>query len=212
MQPESIAGMLPKVVIPYLRQWAEGSGLTVLSRLLVDEQFLAVIARYADDLIPPPRSPGAPRATGNAPINGHSSPRNGHKPANAVPQPQHVQAEEANDADLAGLYARVSAMEAQQKQQEALFEVLRSRIRPLASALGCCPECMVGLELCPRCFGQSKVAYFEPDTKLLRALIIDPLIARGVPLTLGEAHDVRSSRQSQSGSMVKNVTKKRSKS
>jgi hypothetical protein len=208
MQTDSIATMLPKVVLPYLGQWAERSGLTVLSKLLVDDQFLALIARYGDQFIPYPTSQrDGPHSNGNPSSNGYRSQRTQRKtPSDAASHGDNGSAD-AEHADLADLQARVLAMEAKLEEQQTLFEVLRSKIRPLALALGCCPECMVGLEQCPRCFGESKVAHFEPDPELLRALIANPLIARGVPLTPDDPPEARSSRRSQNHP----VTKKRSK-
>ena len=84
--------------------------------------------------------------------------------------------------------------------QDALLDVLRSKIRPLALALGCCPECVVGVEHCPKCDGQSRVGLFEPDRKLLRALVVNPLIERGIPLSASETQRMRSSPRSQNDS------------
>ena len=200
MQTESIGTLLPKVVLPYLRQWAEHSGLNVLSKLLVDDQFLALIARYGDEMIP------SPTPQRESPLsNGNRSQR--RPQSNPASHGDNGSAESEN-AGLANLHVRVLAMEGQLKAQQALFEVLRSKIRPLAQALGCCPECMVGLEQCPRCFGAGNVAYFEPDPELFRTLIAGPLIARGIPLTLGDPPEVPSSRRSQNHS---GTQKKRSK-
>ena len=82
---------------------------------------------------------------------------------------------------------RVLAMEAQQESQQALFETLRTKIRPLALALGCCPECLVGVDACPRCWGRSRVGHYRPDYALLESKIVQPLAARGVSLVLREA-------------------------
>ena len=70
--------------------------------------------------------------------------------------------------------------------QETVLSILRNRMRPLALALGCCPECLVGVDGCPKCWGQSRVAYYPPDVSLLEAQVVNPLAARGVPLQLGE--------------------------
>jgi hypothetical protein len=78
------------------------------------------------------------------------------------------------------LQERVLAMEA----QETVLSILCNRMRPLALALGCCPECLVGVDGCPKCWGQSRVAYYPPDVSLLEAQVVNPLAARGVPLQL----------------------------
>jgi len=189
MQTESFGKVLPQLLLPYVRQWADRSGMTVLSKLLVDEQFLQLISKYADELIVPLSQFGA------TPGNGHGS-GNGSRP--------HTN----GDAGLANLNARVSAMEEQLLAQQALFELLRTKSRPLALALGCCPECVVGVDGCPKCLGRSAVGLFPPDQTSLRALIVNPLAARGVPLTLGETPESRLNHQSEK----KPVTKKRSKS
>ena len=137
MQTESFGKMLPQILIPFARQWADRSGVQVLSKLLVDDQFLELVAKYADELTSSLSQYGAAPVNGN----GHSSDqnngyskghRNGHSNAHR-PQTQ-------SDADLANLNERVLAMEAQQQTQQALLEVLRTKIRPLALALGCCPD------------------------------------------------------------------------
>ena len=43
-----------------------------------------------------------------------------------------------------------------------------------------------GVDGCPKCWGQSRVAYYPPDVSLLEAQVVNPLAARGVPLRLGE--------------------------
>jgi hypothetical protein len=76
-----------------------------------------------------------------------------------------------------------------------VLSILRNRARPLALALGCCPECLVGLDGCPKCWGQSRIAYFPPDVSLLEAQIVNPLSVRGVPLRLNKrdrAHERKS--------------------
>jgi hypothetical protein len=81
--------------------------------------------------------------------------------------------------------------------QETVLSILRNRMRPLALALGCCPECLVGVEGCPKCWGQSRVAYYPPDVSLLEAQVVNPLAARGVPLQLNEPN--RSSARKSNG-------------
>jgi hypothetical protein len=145
--------------------------MTLLSRLLVDEQFRGLIEKYGDEVVT--RMAQASYTPGND---------NGHAAANRTAPRTEPRVDEpaAKTTDLTDLQDRVLAMEAQQ----TLFELLRSKIRPLALALGCCPECLVGVDLCPRCWGQSKVAHYPPDHALLEAQVVRPLAARGVPLVL----------------------------
>jgi len=206
MQTESLGKVLPQILFPFVRQWAERSGMTVVTRILADDQFLELVAKYADELIvPKPNFAAAAPANGNGGNggNGGSGHTNGNGYANGYPP-----GAASDAAALANLHARVGAMETQLQAQQALFEMMRARIRPLALALGCCPDCIVGVDGCPRCWGQSKVAHFQPDYKLLRAQVLDPLAARGVPLTPSETPRSRPSRQSKN----KSITKKRSKS
>ena len=186
MESDSIGVLLPKVVLPYLRQWADHSGFEILSKLLVDEQLLSLIQRYADQFIPQPK----PEMNGTYANGAAGRSGNGVTGANGAPHPYRrlplrgLRAR-AEQSDLSELHARVDAMEGQLVAQQAMLEVLRAKIRPLAQALGCCPECVVGLEQCPRCFGRSAVGHFEPDRELLRALVLEPLAERGVPLSMG---------------------------
>ncbi len=200
MQTESLGKVLPRILFPYVQQWAERSGLTLLSRLLVDDQFRELIEKFSDGLVTPLSQPGPTPGNGNGQGNGNRS------TSQAEPQVRNL-GTEADAGDLTDLHARVLAMEAQQEAQQAQFEILRSKIRPLALALGCCPECLVGVDGCPKCWGRSRVAHYPPDYVLLRAQVVDPLAAHGVPLTLGEAHESRTGRQS--GSISE--TRKRSK-
>lgn len=174
MQTESLGTVLPRILLPYVQQWAERSGMTLLTRLLVDEQLRGLIERYGDELVT--------RMAQAAPPLGNSNDRgNGNKPASKA-EP-HVGEPDAN-SDLTNLQDRVLAMEAHQDAQQALFELLRTKIRPLALALGCCPECVVGVDGCPKCLGRSRVALYPPDYTLLEAHVVSPLAARGVPLVL----------------------------
>src|SRR5262245_6516604 len=173
MQAESLGKMLPRILFPYVQQWAERSGMTLLSRLLVDEQFRGLLEKYGDEVMSRVMQPGAP--PGNAPQQ-DSDPV-------APPYPSPGAAESPlNGSSLARLQERVLAMEA----QETVLSILRNRMRPLALALGCCPECLVGVDGCPKCWGQSRVAYYPPDVPLLEAQVVNQLAARGVPLQLGE--------------------------
>jgi hypothetical protein len=179
MQTEPLAKVLPRILLPYVQQWADRSGLTLLSRLLVDDQFRELIEKYCDGLVTPLSQPGA------APGNGKSQ-GNGNRPTSqAEPHVSHIGAE-ADAGDLMNLHGRLLAMEAQHESHLTLLAMLRSKIRPLALALGCCPKCLVGVEGCPKCLGRSRVAHYPPAYTLLKLQIVNPLAARGVPLTLSE--------------------------
>lgn len=200
MSTDSLGKMLPRILFPYVQQWAERSGMTLLSRLLVDDQFRGLLEKYGDEIMsrmaqPDHRPPAGSHANGrgngqgNGQANGPSSSHfngsaNGHANGHAEPPDSDTRTSDppANGSSLAKLQDRVLAMEA----QETVLEILRSRMRPLALALGCCPECLVGVEGCPKCWGQSRVAYYPPDVSLLEAQVINPLAARGVPLALKE--------------------------
>jgi hypothetical protein len=177
MQMDSLGKVLPAIVFPYVQQWAERSGLPLLAQLLVDEQFRSLLEKYGDEMVR--HMAQDDHAPGNG--NGHV---NGIEPTfRAEP---HAGEADAKASDSADLQDRVLALQAQQEAQQALFDLLRSRIRPLALALGCCPECLVGVDGCPNCWGQSKVAHYPPDQRLLEAVVVSPLAARGVPLVLNE--------------------------
>jgi hypothetical protein len=180
MQTESLGKMLPRILFPYVQQWAERSGMTLLSRLLVDDQFRGLLEKYGDEMMRGVMQAGFP--PGNAP-------QQGNDPV-APPSPGATD-NSMNGSSLAKLQERVMAMEA----QETVLSILRNRARPLALALGCCPECLVGLDGCPKCWGQSRIAYFPPDVSLLEAQIVNPLSVRGVPLRLNKrdrAHERKS--------------------
>jgi hypothetical protein len=174
MEMESFGKMLPEILFPHVQRWAERSGFTLLTQLLVDEQFRALLEKYGDQMVR-----GMARR-GDGPVNGSAHVSSKDSAYHAEPPL------EANASDFTDLQNRVLAMEAQQEAQQALLGMLRSRMRPLALALGCCPECLVGAELCPSCSGRSKVAYCPPDYTLLEALVVKPLAASGVPLVLNE--------------------------
>ena len=196
MQTESLGRVLPQILLPYLQQWAERSGLNLLSRLLVDEQFRGLIEKYGDELMTHVAQTASSRGNRQ---------RNGSRPASGAQS--NVSENDANANDLASLHERVLVMEAQQKAQQALFEVLRTKIRPLALALGCCPECLVGVDGCPKCWGRSKVAQYPPDYTLLETEIVGPLALRGVPLVLNEIKVSSKNRQSTDLSATKRRTK-----
>src|SRR5215471_1430636 len=105
MQSETLGKMLPLILFPYVQQWAERSGLTLLSRLLVDEQFRGLIERYGDEMV-------IRMGQGDKPGNGHGQ-GNGKNPApRAEPR---VSEADAHANDLTDLQDRVLAMEAQQE-------------------------------------------------------------------------------------------------
>lgn len=196
MSTDSLGKMLPRILFPYVQQWAERSGMTLLSRLLVDDQFRGLLEKYGDEIMsrmaqPDHRPPSGSHANGhgnsqgNGQSDGHTNGyTNGHANGHAEPSDSDTRASEppTNGSSLAKLQDRVLAMEA----QETVLAILRNRMRPLALGLGCCPECLVGVEGCPKCWGQSRVAYYPPDVSLLEAQVINPLAARGVPLALKE--------------------------
>jgi hypothetical protein len=172
MQMESLGKMLPAILFPYVQQWAERSGLTLLAQLLVDEQFRALFEKYGDEIV---------RNT----VQGRGMPGNGNGRGHGKGSAPHAEPRVGKAAsDFTNLQDRVLAMETQQEAQQALFVLLRSKMRPLALALGCCPECLVGVDLCPKCWGRSRVAHFPPNYGLLEAQIVKPLAACGVPLVL----------------------------
>jgi hypothetical protein len=175
MQTESPGQLIPKILLPYAQQWAERSGMALLSRLLVDENLRALLEKYGDEMVQ-----GVLNATNRRrPANGT---RDRYRPAPA--EPPGVHETPSNDNDMARLMDRVSALEAEQRVQQALFDAVRTKIRPLALALGCCPECLVGVGGCPKCGGRSTVGYYPPDRALLESEVIRPLSTRGVPLSL----------------------------
>ncbi|HEY6718034.1 MAG TPA: hypothetical protein VI232_16965 [Reyranella sp.] len=181
MQSETLGKMLPRILFPYVQQWAERSGMTLLSRLLVDEQFRGLLEKYGDEVMSRVMQPGYPPGNGNAPHQG-SDPAAPPTYASPGASPGAPDSPMNGSSSLAKLQERVLAMEA----QETVLSILRNRMRPLALALGCCPECLVGVDGCPKCWGQSRVAYYPPDVSLLEAQVVNPLAARGVPLRLGE--------------------------
>lgn len=179
MQMESLGRMLPAIVFPYVQQWAERAGLPLLSQLLVDEQFRALLEKYGDEMMKQMARSASGEANGHAHGNGHA---NGNGYANG----------NGHASEIVPLVTQEPMVDepvpdrALQETQQALLELLRIKIRPLALALGCCPECLVGIDGCPNCWGQSKVGYYPPDHRLLEAAVISPLAARGVPIVLNE--------------------------
>jgi hypothetical protein len=175
MENESLGNGLPRILFGYAQQWADRSGYTLLSQLLVDEQFQRLIEKYGGEIVTLLASNTAKKGNGRGNGNGNKS-----KPR-AEPR---VSKTDASADDLTSLHDRVLALEEQQEAQQSLFEALLIKIRPLALALGCCPECLAGIEGCPKCGGRSKVGLFPPDYTLLEAQVVTPLAARGVPLSL----------------------------
>jgi hypothetical protein len=191
MEPESVGKMLPRVLIPYAQQWAERSGMTLLSRLLEDEHFGALVEKYGEELAIRATAPAAPTVMQNHRWNGQQT-----VPREATVVEANVVEADVNGRHLANLQDRISALEAEHAMQQAMFEQLRIKIRPLAQALGCCPECFIGIFGCGTCGGRSSVGSYRPDYALLEELVIKPLAERGVPLNLAQAKTSARARQS----------------
>src|SRR4029434_4750217 len=68
MQAETLGKVLPRILFPYVQQWADRQGMTLLSRLLVDEQFRGLLEKYGDEVMSRVMQPGYP--PGNAPQQG----------------------------------------------------------------------------------------------------------------------------------------------
>jgi hypothetical protein len=183
--------MLPRVLIPYAQQWAERSGMTLLSRLLEDEHFGALVEKYGEELAIRATAPAAPAVTRNHQWNGQQTVSRGGTVVEA-----NVVETNLNGRHLANLQDRISSLEAEHAMQQAMFEQLRIKIRPLAQALGCCHECFVGVFGCGTCGGRSSVGSYPPDHALLEELVIKPLADRGVPLNLAQAKTSGRARQS----------------
>ena len=178
MQPESISKLISQVVLPYGQQWAASNGYPLIAKLLADEQLLGLVARYGEPMLAAWAEARAAATNVDAARDG-DRPRSGRKKKTA-------------SIELQQLGARLSAIETQHQQLLTLLETVRTRMRPLAQALGCCPECLVGVEGCPCCWGKSTVGSNPPDLELLKARIIEPLAASGVQLELNDATRHRS--------------------
>jgi len=163
MDAEPIGKVLSRLLLPYVQNWAERSGIPLLSQLAVDDQFRGLVERYGEQVLA-----GMTRRAASKPEEAEH------------PDP---------GATLAQLQQRVAEMESQQERQRVLFEMLSAKIRPFALALGCCPDCFVGIPACPTCRGRSTVGCYEPDHQLLETHVIEPLLARGVVLVLNESPD-----------------------
>jgi len=186
MQMESLGRMLPAIVLPYVQQWAQRSGLPLLSQLLVDEQFRTLIEKYGDEVMKLMAANASGNANGHAHENGHVN-GNGYANGNGHAHGNGHASEIVPLSPQEPMVHETAPDRAMQETQQALLELLRIKIRPLALALGCCPECLVGIDGCPNCWGRSKVGYYPPDHRLLEAAVVSPLAARGVPLVLNEA-------------------------
>jgi hypothetical protein len=173
MDTESLGKALPRILFPYVQQWAERSDFTLLSRLMVDEQVHGLIEKYGNDIL-----------TMLASYASGTSNNRGNEKNSAPGADPWVRDTDASAKDLTSLQQRLLALEEQQEIQQALFQALLTKFRPLALALGSCPECLVGIEGCSKCGGQSTVGQYPPDYKLLEAQVVSPLAARGVPLSL----------------------------
>src|SRR4051794_21915962 len=102
MHAESLGKVLPRILFPYVQQWADRQGMTLLSRLLVDEQFRGLIEKYGDEIVMQ-----VARAAVQ-PVNG-SGKTNGSRPA-AYRESFGVDPD-TNGNDLRDLHDRVLAME-----------------------------------------------------------------------------------------------------
>jgi len=171
MSPESISKLISQVLLPLGQQWAASNGYPTLSKLLADEQLHGLVARHGDSMLAAWAEARSAAAKRNA-TQARSAPRT----------------ESRNDSmELQQLAERLNAIETQNQQVLSLLEMVRTKMRPLAQALGCCPECLVGVEICPACWGKSAVGGNPPDPELLKTYIVEPLAASGVPLRLNGA-------------------------
>jgi len=171
MSPDSISKMISQVLLPLGQQWAAGNGYPSLSKLLADEQLHGLIARHGEAMLAAWTEAKSAAANRNA-----AQARNAPRTESG-----------ADSVELQQLTDRLNAIEAQNQQVLGLLEMVRSKMRPLAQALGCCPECLVGVEICPACWGKSAVGANPPDVELLKSYIVEPLAAGGVPLRLNGA-------------------------
>ena len=170
MPPESMSTLISQVLLPYGQQWAASNGYALVAKLLADEQLHGLVVRYGEPML---AAWSEARAAAARHDGGHDRNR--------------TRSETGSDTfDLQQLSARLTAIEAQHHQLLTLLETVRTKMRPVAQALGCCPECLVGVEDCPCCWGKSTVGSNPPDLELLKSRIIEPLAASGVPLQLNE--------------------------
>ena len=181
MESDSIAKLLPRLIFPHAQDWAERAGHTFLSKILVDDKFRLLVERIGEELESRARSP-----KGRS-LNGHS---NQSKRKSSSKRPE----SDSHSSDLEAMQERLSTLESQYELQQAIFETVRKKIRPLALALGSCPECLVGVELCAKCAGHGKVGAYPPDYAMLSEEIIAPLVAQGTPLSLRVKKESKSTR------------------
>jgi hypothetical protein len=198
METQSIGKIIPKILLPYAQQWAERSGLTLLSKLLEDEHLHALVEKYGTELAMRTAAPAPHFGNANGHGNGHGNGK-GNVPVSSNTNGTEA---DANARHLARIQERLSTLEIQHELQQAMFDELRTRVRPLALALGCCPECFVGIAGCQKCGGRSSVGTYPPDEVLLEEQVIGPLVAHGVQLRLREKKIAVRGRQS-SGSTAK---------
>jgi hypothetical protein len=105
MQTESLGKMLPRILFPYVQQWAERSGMTLVSRLLVDEQFRGLLEKYGDEIMSRVAQANYRPATAGSQGNEQAEPPCADPRASDPP---------INGNSLAKLQDRVLAMEAQE--------------------------------------------------------------------------------------------------
>src|SRR4030095_4379163 len=142
MENEPLGTVLQRILFSYVQQWAERSGFTLLSRLLVDEQFQVFVEKYADEMVilMASSAPGNGNGWGSGKRSvPRAKPHVSETDADAndlasgersVPRAKpHVSETDADADDLASLHDRVLALEAQQEMQQALFEALRIKIQ-----------------------------------------------------------------------------------
>jgi hypothetical protein len=195
MEAESIGKVLPRTLLPFAQRWADGAGLGLLAQLLGDEQFCVLLEKYGEELAAriARRRADPARRYGNGRGNGKPHPMRARRSSDDI-EPDESESGESDPresdlggTELDGLRGRVCAMEERFEAQQAGLEILRSAIRPLALALGSCPECFAGVDGCPLCEGRGKVASHEPDLALLTKHVVEPLATRGVAISLKAA-------------------------
>jgi hypothetical protein len=169
--PDSMGKMISRFLLPLGQQFAANSGFPAISKLLADEHIHGLVAQLGDSVLAgfagagaKPREPDHSQVADGAP---------GGTPAETVEMQQ--------------LASRLTCVEAQHAQLVTFIDAVRTQMRPLAQALGCCPECLVGVEGCPACWGKSTVGANPPDLELLQSRIVEPLAASGIPLRLDQS-------------------------
>jgi hypothetical protein len=185
LMQESIGRLLPRLILPHAQEWAERAGHSFLSKILVDAQFQSLLERVGEELESRARSAGARTEKVNG--NGHGFDGDDFS--------GNSQKNQSADEHLKRMQERLSALETQHEMQQAIFDMVRQKIRPLALALGSCIECLVGVPMCAKCGGRGKVGAYAPDTALLTEEIIKPLVTQGTPLSLQVKKDPKSARR-----------------